>query len=377
MILRRALPFSNDSAGGVVLLLSAVLALVLANSPAAGAYFMVLGRYVAGLSVLHWVNDGLMAVFFLLVGLEIKRELLVGELDTWPKRALPGMAALGGMALPMLIFALMNMGNPAMLRGVPIPAATDIAFALGILAFFGSRVPVSLKIFLTALAILDDMGAIAIIAFFYTDSLDTYALGLAACTIAWMALANRWRISNLWIYAALAVLLWVFVLHSGIHATLAGVVAACFVPIGGRGNDHSPLHTLEHTLKPWVNLAVLPLFGLANAGVALGSIDAGHLQSPLVLGIALGLFVGKQVGVFGAAWLAIRFGLAHRPASSGWGQLYGVALLCGIGFTMSLFIGLLAFDDFALQEAVKVAVLAGSGLSALAGVAVLLLTCRK
>lgn len=377
-LLYRPLPvLSNDVAGGLVLILSAILALALANSPASADYFLALETKLGGLNILHWVNDGLMAVFFFFVGLEIKRELMMGELDTWRKRALPGLAALGGMVVPILVFASLNMHNPAMLRGAPIPAATDIAFALGILAFLGARVPASLKIFLTALAILDDMGAIAIIAVFYTSHIDAQALGLAACTVALLALANRLHVTQIWIYAVLAAMLWFFTLHSGIHATLAGVVAACFVPLGNREDHHSPLHRLEHGLKPWINLAVLPLFGLANAGVALGGFDMGNLQSPLVLGIVLGLFLGKQVGVFGACWVAERLGLARRPTGTTWLQLYGVALLCGIGFTMSLFIGLLAFSDPILQEAVKLAVLAGSAISALAGIAVLFWAVRK
>lgn len=387
------LPFSNDALGGLVLMLSAILALLLANGPFGEPYFGTLHVKLAGLSLLHWVNDGLMAVFFFLVGLEIKRELLAGELDSWPKRVLPGLAAFGGMVVPMLVYVVCNLRNPALLAGTPIPAATDIAFALGILAFFGRRVPVSLKIFLTALAILDDLGAIILIAAFYTENLDTFALGLAACTVAMLALANRMHINSLWLYGLLAAALWVFTLHSGIHATLAGVVAAMFVPMRAASapepdsakHQHSakqesfhnsPLVTLEHTLKPWVNLLVLPLFGLANAGVALGATDAGHLQSTLVMGVFFGLLLGKQLGVFTACMLAVTLGWARLPTGANWGQMYGVAVLCGIGFTMSLFIGMLAFAAPSLQEALKVAVLAGSALSAVWGVTVLLVAGR-
>jgi NhaA family Na+:H+ antiporter len=352
--------------------------LLVANSPANAAYSAALDTYLGPLSVLHWINDGLMALFFLLVGLEIKRELVDGHLSTWPRRALPGFAAAGGMIVPAAIFLAFNTGSPALLKGWAIPTATDIAFALGVLALLGSRVPVSLKIFLTALAIIDDLGAVAIIAFFYTADLALGWLALAALAIAAGVALNRNGVTRLWPYLLLGAVLWVMVLRSGVHPTLAGVALAFVVPLRrspGRPDDvESPLHRLEHGLQPWVAYLVLPVFGFANAGVRLDGVGVTALTDPLPLGIAAGLFVGKQLGVFGASWVAVRGGWAKRPEGASWTQLYGVALLCGIGFTMSLFIGLLAFPgEAALQAEIKIAILFGSLLSALAGAAVLLL----
>ena len=367
-----------EAGGGLVLMATAALALVIANSALAPAYFGLLQTYVAGLSVLHWINDALMAVFFLLVGLEIKREMLDGQLSTWSRRALPGVAAVGGMIVPALIYVGFNAGTPETLRGWAIPSATDIAFALGVLALLGPRVPVSLKVFLTALAILDDFGAVAIIAVFYTAELSLPMLGLSALTLVALMAMNAGGIQRLWPYLALGVVLWSFVLQSGVHATLAGVALAVTIPLrrtpARPEAAESPLIRLEHALQPWVAFAIVPIFGFANAGVSFAGMSPAALLSPVPLGIALGLFVGKQVGVFAFAWAAIRMRLADVPANASWAQLYGVAILCGIGFTMSLFIGLLAFPASPeLQDAVKIGVLVGSVASALAGAALLLL----
>ena len=371
--LRRFL--ESEASGGPVLMASAALALVVANSPLAAAYNGVLHARVAGLDVLHWINDGLMALFFLLVGLEIKREMVEGELNSWARRALPLLAALGGMLAPALIFAALNWQTPETLRGWAIPTATDIAFALGVLSLLGSRVPSSLKLFLTSLAIIDDLGAILIIALFYAAGLSLWALGLAALIAGILVALNRLKVMHLLPYLALGIVLWAAMLFSGIHATLAGVVLAFTIPLGAKSTDgaHSPLHLLERALSPWVAFLVLPIFGFANAGVGLGGVSLGWLLAPLPLGIVLGLFLGKQAGILGSVWLARRAGLAELPPQATWRDLYGVALLCGIGFTMSLFIGLLAFADAEREAVTKLAVLAGSLLSALAGAAVLLL----
>ena len=366
----------REAAGGLVLMGVAALALIVANSPLGPSYFATLNTYVLGLSVLHWINDGLMAVFFLLVGLEIKREILDGQLATWRRRALPGVAAIGGMVAPALVFLAFNHATPATVGGWAIPAATDIAFALGVLALLGSRVPASLKVLLTALAILDDLGAIVIIAVFYTANLSPLMLALAAVALAALIALNRCGVTRLWPYLLIGIALWAFVLQSGVHATLAGVALALTIPVrrspGAPDDTASPLHTLEHAIQPWVAFLVVPVFGFANAGVSFAGMSAGAVFGPLPLGIALGLFLGKQAGVFGCAWAAIRLNLAARPTHATWTQLYGVAILCGIGFTMSLFIGLLAFpDSAALQDATKVGVLAGSVAAALVGAALL------
>ncbi|WP_248311528.1 Na+/H+ antiporter NhaA [Bosea sp. ASV33] len=362
----------SEAAGGIVLMVVAALALVVANSPAAPLYFGVLKSYVLGLSVLHWINDALMAVFFLLVGLEIKREMLDGQLSSWSRRVLPGFAALGGMIAPALVYVGFNLGSPETLRGWAIPAATDIAFALGVLSLLGSRVPASLKIFLTALAILDDLGAVIIIAIFYTAELSGLHLGLAAATLAALIALNRLGVVRLVPYLVLGAALWYFTLKSGVHATLAGVALALTIPLtpspAKPDSASSPLHRLEHGLHPWVAFLIIPIFGFANAGVSFAGLGLATLGQAVPLGIMLGLFLGKQIGVFGFGWLAIRAGLADLPAKASWAQFYGIALLCGIGFTMSLFIGLLAFPaSEALQDQTKIGVLAGSLLSGLGG----------
>jgi NhaA family Na+:H+ antiporter len=368
----------SEAAGGIILMVAAALALIVANSPLAETYFAALHAYLGPLSVSHWINDGLMAVFFLLVGLEIKREMLDGQLSTWPRRALPGIAAAGGMLVPALVYVAINRNNPAALSGWAIPTATDIAFALGVLSLLGSRVPGSLKVFLTALAIIDDLGAVIIIAVFYTSGLSLAYLGAAFAVIALLIVLNRMQVLTLLPYLVLGLVLWVLVLKSGVHATLAGVALALTIPLKvspgiSHDLDHSPLHRLEHGLHRIVPFFVIPIFGFANAGVSLAGLSAAALVEPLTLGVAAGLVAGKLIGVFGSSALAIRLGFADLPVNAGWLHMVGISLLCGIGFTMSLFIGLLAFaSNVELQDAVKVGILAGSFIAAILGAAVLL-----
>ncbi|MBK1842469.1 Na+/H+ antiporter NhaA [Azospirillum sp. YIM B02556] len=385
MTLRRLATFlKTESASGVVLMVAAVLALLWANSPAAPLYDTILATKVAvtaggaGLNkpLILWINDGLMAIFFLLVGLEIKREVLEGELSSPAKAMLPGIAALGGMAVPALVYCLFAQAEPGALQGWAIPAATDIAFALGVLALLGNRVPGSLRVFLLALAIMDDLGAIVIIAVFYSHGLVPLALGLAAASAVGLWLLNRAGVRSLSPYLLLGLVLWVCVLKSGIHATLAGVVLALAIPLRVEGGDgkraeDAPLYRLEHALHPWVAFLIMPVFALANAGVPLDGITPASLLEPVPLGIALGLFLGKQTGVFLAVWVAVHVGVVERPARASWGQIYGVAVLTGIGFTMSLFIGTLAFADPQHAVAVRLGVLTGSLVSALVGYALL------
>ncbi len=322
--------------------------------------------------LLLWINDGLMAIFFLLVGLEIKREALEGELSTLAQIALPGIAAAGGMAVPALVYVLFNLGSPAELKGWAIPAATDIAFALGILALLRSRVPLTLKVFLLAIAIIDDLGAIVIIALFYTKDLSLMSLLLASIGLVTLTLLNRLRVVRLAPYVLAGIFIWVCVLKSGVHATLAGVALAFAIPIRARDDpEHSPLRELEHILHPWVAYGIMPIFAFANAGVPLVGITVATLLSPLPLGIAMGLFVGKQISIFGSVWLAVKLRLCALPQGATWPQIYGVALLCGVGFTMSLFIGTLAFEDPQRAVGVRIGVLGGSILSAIIGYLVL------
>lgn len=371
--------FAAESAGGLILMASAFAALVIANSPLSADYFSTLHVKFLGLSVEHWINDGLMAVFFMLVGLEIKREMLVGQLSSWSQRALPGFAALGGMLVPALIYLAINWGNAVTLGGWAIPAATDIAFALGVLSLLGKRVPVSTKIFLSALAILDDLGAVVIIALFYTSGLSVTMLLASLAVTVLLVVFNRCGVKRLLPYLLAGGLLWFFMLQSGIHATLAGVILALCIPLGDPDNEsRSPLRRLEGRLHPWVAFAIVPIFGFANAGVSLAGISPDNLVEPVPLGVALGLLLGKQIGVFGLAVLAIRSGLAKLPTGCGWLQLYGIALFCGIGFTMSLFIGTLAFPGSQhLVDEVKVGVLIGSVLSAILGVVVMIYAKRR
>jgi Na+:H+ antiporter, NhaA family len=363
----------SEALGGLVLMASGALGLAAANSPFAQSYKDVLHAPIGGLDLLHWINDGLMAFFFLLVGLEIKREVVEGELDTWRHRALPLVAAFGGMVVPAVIFMAVNFPYPENWRGWAVPTATDIAFALGVLALFGSRIPGSLKVFLTSLAIIDDLGAILIIATFYASDLSVAALAVAAVLAAALYWLNRRGETRLLPYVLLGVLLWTAMLYSGIHATLAGVVLAMMIPIKSSGEGrHSLLHGMERALSPWVAFLVLPIFGFANAGVAINSSGEMSLLSPLGLGIVGGLFLGKQIGILSAVYLAKKARIAALPAGASWRQIYGVAVLCGIGFTMSLFIGLLAFPAPETEAVLKLSVLVGSLLSALAGALVLL-----
>jgi Na+:H+ antiporter, NhaA family len=365
--------FLNDEAsGGVLLMVAAALALVAANSAVAPVYFGWLHTVLGPMTVHHWINDALMALFFLLVGLEIKREFVDGHLATWADRRLPVIAAIAGMIIPALIYLGVARGDASLARGWAIPAATDIAFAIGVLALLGSRAPASLKLFLTTVAIVDDMGAVGIIAIAYTKAISGPAL-LAALIILFAMLAlNRAGFTRVrWYWAGFA-LLWFAVMLSGVHATIAGVLAALCVPVrvtkAAPDAEDSTLHRMEHVLQKPVAWMIVPLFGFANAGVAFGGVS---VFSPLPLAIALGLFIGKQAGIFSSVWIAVRLGWAERPKAATWVQVYGVSLLCGIGFTMSLFIGGLAFADAARAEAVKIGVLTGSLLSAVAGWAVL------
>ncbi len=367
--------FRSEAAGGILLMMAAALALLVANTPLAPAYFEALHAEIGPLSVQHWINDALMALFFLLVGLEIKREFLDGELADAKARRLPVIAAVSGMAVPALVYLAIAGGDPALVRGWAIPSATDIAFALGVLALLGSRAPISLKLFLTTVAIVDDLGAVLVIALAYTDTLDWRALALAGALMLMLVRMNRRRVTSLPLYLFMGALLWIAVYRSGVHATVAGVLLALAIPLRtspGRPDDPaSPLHRLEHALQPWVAYLIVPLFGFANAGVSLAGIGLGQLLAPVPLGVAAGLFLGKQIGVFGAVRGAVALGIASRPAGASWTQVYGVALLCGIGFTMSLFIGALAFSDPLLVDEVKIGVLGGSLLSAVVGMLVL------
>lgn len=376
--------FKHEAAGGVALMLAAVAALIVANSALAPLYEVSLGSILAvtingeGLEkpLILWINDGLMAVFFFLIGLELKRELLEGKLRRARDVALPGMAAVGGMAVPALVFAALNWSSPETLRGWAIPAATDIAFALGLLALVGSRVPAALKVFLLTLAILDDLGAILIIALFYTAELKPMYLLLALAPLAAMGWLNARGAHRVAPILLLGVVLWVLVLKSGVHATLAGVVAAFFVPLKDRWGK-SPLHGLEHGLAPWVAFFIVPVFAFANAGVALAGLTADAITSTLTLGIVAGLVLGKQIGVFGATWLMVKAGFAQLPSGVTWAHIYGLSALAGIGFTMSLFIGGLSFSDPALMNEVRLGVLSASAISAVIGYGVLMASSRK
>ncbi|MCW3846842.1 Na+/H+ antiporter NhaA [Sphingomonas sp. LB-2] len=360
--MRRAAPamrefIASEAAGGIVLMAASALALAVANSPLAPAYFEVLDVKAGPLSLHHWINDGLMAVFFLVVGLEIRSEFAGGALASWSQRRLPVIAAAAGMAAPAFVYLAVA---PGLARGWAIPAATDIAFACGVLAILGRRAPAQLKTLLTTIAVVDDLGAVAIIALVYTATLSLPALAVAAAIMAAMRGLDALKVRALWLHLLLAAALWLAVAHSGVHATVAGVLAAMLIP-------KAHVHRLESALNPWVAFGVVPLFGFANAGVTLGGADP---FAPLPLGIVLGLVLGKQLGIFGSIWIAVKAGIAARPAP--WIQLWGMALLAGIGFTMSLFIGGLAFPHQPeLADSVKIGVLAGSLLSAIAGYAVL------
>ena len=369
---------ASESVGGIILIVAAALALAIANSPLLPDYQKLLSTPVAFSAgslvaidkpLLLWINDGLMALFFFLIGLEVKREIVTGQLRSWKQASLPIIAAIGGMAIPAIVFVALNLGSPENLRGWAIPAATDIAFALGLLALLGSRVPVALKALLLAIAIIDDIGAIAIIAIFYTENMNLAALALALVPAAAMLLLNRAGVARTIPYFLFAALLWICVLKSGVHATLAGVVTALFVPIAT--GEERPLERLEHALHPWVAFLILPIFAFSNAGVSFAGAGLDALLAPLSLGIAAGLVIGKQLGIFGACWLAVKAGWARLPEGVGFRHVYGLSCLAGIGFTMSLFIGNLAFADPQQIAAVKFGVLGGSLVSAITGIVVL------
>ena len=372
----------HEAAGGVILGIAAVLALIVANSPWGPAYNhalhtkLTLGIPPASLtqSLLHWINDGLMVIFFFLVGLEIKREMLVGALKSAKTAALPAIAALGGMAVPAIIYAAINWGDSLAMRGWAIPTATDIAFAVGVMAVLGSRVPPALKVFLLALAIIDDLGAILIIAIFYTADLSLTALGLAAAGTAVLAALNRAHVMRIWPYILAGLFVWVCVLESGVHATLAGVITALSIPLAAGPDEahEGPLEKLEHAIGPYVSFVILPVFAFANAGVSLAGLSLTALAAPIPLGIALGLIIGKPLGIYMFARSAISAGISHMPDDTNNMQLFGAAVLAGIGFTMSLFIGILAFEeDPSLGTHVRLGVLTGSIVSATFGYLIL------
>jgi len=370
--------FRHDAFGGILLMFAAIAALLVANSSLSGAYNSVLSSYFAvtlngeGLQkpLILWINDGLMAIFFFLIGLELKREMLEGKLKNPRDVILPGMAAVGGMVVPALVFVAFNWGEPTTMSGWAIPAATDIAFALGILALVGTRAPVSLKVFLLTLAILDDLGAIVIIALFYTAELKVDYLMLALFPLAGLIYFNIKGAHRIAPAILLGTIMWFLVLKSGVHATLAGVITAFCIPLVDRYGK-SPLHSLEHGLTPYVLYGIIPIFAFANAGVVLSGLSISDLVAPLPLGIALGLIVGKQVGVFGVCYLMVKSGLAKLPANANWTHVWGVACLAGIGFTMSLFIGGLSFDSQELMNQTRIGVLSGSVISGIMGFVIL------
>lgn len=364
-----------ETSGGVVLMIAAIFAMIIANTPLSANYDLILGTYIkVGIGnfeiakpAILWINDGLMAIFFFLVGLEIKREVLAGELSSFDKAILPIMAAIGGMAVPGIIFAIINWGTPENLNGWAIPTATDIAFALGILALIGSRAPISLKIFLLAIAIIDDLGAIVIIAIFYTSELSLSALSFSMIGFAAAVALNRMGVQRTAPYLLVGIVMWVFVLKSGVHATLAGVLIAFTIPLKTKNEDEALLYKMEHGLHPWVAFLILPVFAFANAGVNFTGIGIDDLLQPLTLGIAVGLFLGKQIGVFLATWIGVKSGIARLPENVSWKHVYGVACLTGVGFTMSLFIGSLAFTTADVMNSVRLGVVLGSVLSGIIG----------
>lgn len=378
--------FQLEAASGLLLIAAAILALVINNSPLSYLYNGLLDVPVAvkvgaleiAKPLLLWINDGLMALFFLLIGLEVKREVVDGQLSKPSQVILPATAAVGGMVVPALVYWFINRDNPAAVAGWAIPTATDIAFALGVLALLGKRVPASLKLFLMTLAIIDDLGAIIVIALFYSGTLSSVSLMLAAACLVALIAMNRLGVVKLGPYLIIGLVLWVCVLKSGVHATLAGVALALCIPLRTRNAESSPLLSLEHALHPWVAYAILPLFAFANAGVSLAGMTLESFTHPVPLGIAVGLLAGKTVGVFGLTWLAIKLRLAALPTGASWGQLLGVAILCGIGFTMSLFVGSLAFvpgsSDYAGMD--RMGILTGSFIAAVVGYAVTAMASR-
>ncbi|WP_086773631.1 Na+/H+ antiporter NhaA [Vibrio coralliirubri] len=371
--------FKMESAGGIILVIAAAIAMFVANSPLNEMYQGVLHSYVLGMSVSHWINDGLMAVFFLLIGLEVKRELLEGALKSKETAIFPAIAAVGGMLAPALIYVLFNSSNPEALQGWAIPAATDIAFALGIMALLGNRVPVSLKVFLLALAIIDDLGVVVIIALFYSGDLSTLALTVGFIATGVLFMLNNKHVTKLSVYLIVGAILWFAVLKSGVHATLAGVVIGFAIPLKGNKGERSPLKHLEHALHPYVAFAILPIFAFANAGISLEGISISNLTGMLPLGIAMGLLVGKPLGIFLFSWGAVRTGVAKLPEGVNFMNIFAVSVLCGIGFTMSIFISSLAFGptnaDF--DTLARLGILMGSTTAAILGYFLLSISLPK
>lgn len=379
--------FQMEAASGLLLIAAAALALIINNSPLAWLYNGLLdvpvvaqvGALKIAKPLLLWINDGLMALFFLLIGLEVKREVLEGHLSKASQIVLPGAAAIGGMVVPALIFWALNKDDPSALSGWAIPMATDIAFALGVLALLGKRVPVSLKLFLMTLAIIDDLGAIIVIALFYSGEMSSLSLMLAALSIITLIAMNKLGVIKLGPYLIIGLLLWICVLKSGVHATLAGVVLAFCIPLRTKNAESSPLLSLEHALHPWVAFGILPLFAFANAGVPLSGVTLESFTHHVPMGIAAGLLLGKTLGVFGLTWLAVKTSMATLPTGANWGQVFGVSILCGIGFTMSLFVGSLAFLPGASEYAGmdRMGILTGSILAALIGYAITAMASGK
>ncbi|WP_217522330.1 Na+/H+ antiporter NhaA [Vibrio metschnikovii] len=372
--------FKTEAAGGVLLVMAAIAAMLIANSPVNELYQHALHAYVFGMSLSHWVNDGLMAIFFLLIGLEVKRELIEGSLKSKKQALFPAIAALGGMLAPALVYTWFNSADPTASQGWAIPAATDIAFALGIMALLGNRVPVSLKAFLLALAIIDDLGVIIIIALFYTSELSSVALAMGLLTAGGLYLLNRYKVTSLVPYLILGAILWFAVLQSGIHATLAGVMIGFAIPLKGKqATSPSPLKRLEHWLHPWSTFAILPLFAFVNAGISLEGISLAGLTSTLPVGVALGLFVGKPLGIFTFSWISVKLGMTKLPEGIDTRHIFAVSVLCGIGFTMSIFISSLAFGHahLILDNYARLGILIGSTAAALAGYIMLRATLPK
>ena len=371
--------FKMESAGGIILVIAAAIAMFVANSPLNEIYQGVLHSYVLGMSVSHWINDGLMAVFFLLIGLEVKRELLEGALKSKETAIFPAIAAVGGMLAPALIYVLFNSSNPEALQGWAIPAATDIAFALGIMALLGNRVPVSLKVFLLALAIIDDLGVVVIIALFYSGDLSTLALTVGFIATGVLFMLNNKHVTKLSAYLIVGAILWFAVLKSGVHATLAGVVIGFAIPLKGTKGEYSPLKHLEHALHPYVAFVILPIFAFANAGISLEGISISNLTGMLPLGIALGLLIGKPLGIFLFSWGAVKTGVAKLPEGVNFMNIFAVSVLCGIGFTMSIFISSLAFGptnaDF--DTLARLGILMGSTTAAILGYFLLSISLPK
>ena len=378
--------FKLEAASGLVLLFSAIVALIISNSELSNFYFNTLEKYIfiginkygIKLSVLHWINDALMAVFFFFVTLEIKREFIEGELSNLKQAMLPIVGAIGGMLVPALVYVYINYGDTETLRGWAIPSATDIAFSLGVLSLLGSRVPISLKVFLTALAIIDDLGAIIIIAFFYSGDLNIIYLGLIILAFLALLILNKFNIKKFLPYLLIGIFMWDFTHQSGIHATIAGVLLASTIPHRKKPKEHSMLIKIEHAISPYVAFGIMPLFAFANAGVSLEGLSLSSFASKVPLGILLGLFVGKQFGVFIFSYLSIKFKIAQMPTNANWINFYGVGVLTGIGFTMSLFVGNLAFvENMNYMDGVKIGVLGGSLLSTLFGYFLILFAPRK